>query len=291
MQSLLLLLFLPLAYGAIHAVLMAGSQGYMNYRHHADTCHAYHLLTESKVDPNNIITMLYDNVANDPQNPFPGRLFNVPSNKTSPGIDVYQGTKKDYVGNTVTAANFLAVLSGDQSIVPRGYPVLKSGPNDRVFIGFFDHGGPQILGTPVGPYITRLALLNTLDTMFRKKMFKELIFYVEACEAGSMFLDMPTDHKIYVVTAANSSQSSWGDYCPGGNDWVYYNNSYKEINSCLGDTFSNKWMANLQKFLLKNETLLQQFSRVKKETNTSNVSRYGDLRFENETIHNFERRL
>lgn len=26
------------------AVLVAGSKGYFNYRHHADVCHAYHLL-------------------------------------------------------------------------------------------------------------------------------------------------------------------------------------------------------------------------------------------------------
>ena len=26
------------------AVLVAGSNGYFNYRHHADVCHAYHLL-------------------------------------------------------------------------------------------------------------------------------------------------------------------------------------------------------------------------------------------------------
>jgi legumain len=290
MQSLLLLLFLPFTYGVIHSVIMAGSAGYINYRHHADTCHAYHLLRDSNVDPDNIITMLYDNVANDPQNPFPGRLFNTPSNKTNPGVDVYQGTKKDYVGETVTAANFLAVLSGDQSKVPPGHPVLRSGATDRVFVSFFDHGGPGILGTPSGPYITRDALLDTLDTMFRKKMYKELVFYVEACEAGSMFTGMPTDRNIYVVTAANSSQSSWGDYCPN-NDWVYYNDTYKEIKSCLGDTFSNMWMANLQKFLLQNETLLQQFNRVKQETTRSSVSKYGDFLFDNETIHNFERRL
>ena len=294
MRVVLVLLQVLLAHADLHAVLMSGSAGYANYRHHADTCHAYQLLKASGVE--HIITMLYDNVAQDPENPFPGRLFNVPSTKLDPGVDVYQGTKKDYVGTTVNAANYLAVLAGNQSAVPPGHPVLQSGPNDRVFLAFFDHGGPGILGTPVAPpYITRTALLDTLELMYQKKMYKELIFYVEACESGSMFVGMPTNRNIYVVTAANPTQSSWGDYCPAtgsdpGTDWVYYNHSYREIQSCLGDTFSNQWMANLQHFVAKNESLQQQFQRVRAHTPTSNVSRYGDLLFDTESIRDFERR-
>ena len=278
-------------HAALHAVLMAGSAGYDNYRHHSDTCHAYRLLRKSNVSEDNIITLLYDDVAQDPRNPFPGHLFNVPSNETHPGTDVYNGTRKDYVGKSVNAHNFLAVLTGNKSAVPPGHPVLRSGPRDRVFIAFFDHGGPDILGTPVAPpYITRKALLHALDVMYRRKMFGELLFYVEACDSGSMFVDMPTDRNIYVVTAASPTQSSWGDYC-SPNDAVYYNHTLAHIGSCLGDTFSNMWMANLERFLFRNETLREQFRRVKNATTTSTVSRYGDVSFENETIHNFERRL
>ena len=42
------------------------------------------------------------------------------------------------------------------------------------------------------------------------------MFYVEACESGSMFEGLLTDKlNIYVTTAANAYESSWGTYCPG----------------------------------------------------------------------------
>ena len=46
-----------------------------------------------------------------------------------------------------------------------------------------------------------------------KKMFKELTFYLEACESGSMFPGLMGDDKIYAMTASNASDSSWGAYC------------------------------------------------------------------------------
>ena len=92
MLTLLLFLLLPFfVHATTHAVIMAGSSGFENYRHHADVCHAFHLLRRSGVSPQNIIMM--SDVANDPMNPFPGRLFNQPSTRKSPGHDVYQSKR------------------------------------------------------------------------------------------------------------------------------------------------------------------------------------------------------
>ncbi|RCN27068.1 hypothetical protein ANCCAN_27199 [Ancylostoma caninum] len=51
---------------SIHAILVAGSNGINNYRHQADVAHAYHLLIEKGVPAENIVTMMYDDVALDP---------------------------------------------------------------------------------------------------------------------------------------------------------------------------------------------------------------------------------
>ena len=46
--------------------------------------------------------------------------------------------------------------------------------------------------------------------------FADLVFYVEACESGSIFDGLLDDDlEIYAVTAANAYESSWGTYCPG----------------------------------------------------------------------------
>lgn len=44
--------------------------------------------------------------------------------------------------------------------------------------------------------------------------YSKLVFYMEACESGSMFKTLPTDLNIFATTAANAKESSWGTYCP-----------------------------------------------------------------------------
>ncbi|VDP30625.1 unnamed protein product [Schistosoma curassoni] len=45
------------------AILVAGSNGFDNYRHQADVCHAYHVLRSKGIKPEHIITMMYDDIA------------------------------------------------------------------------------------------------------------------------------------------------------------------------------------------------------------------------------------
>ena len=64
--------------------------------------------------------------------------------------------------------------------------MLESGENDHVFINFVDHGGVGLIGFPT-EYLYAKDLMAALTTMNEKKMYKELVFYMEACESGSMF--------------------------------------------------------------------------------------------------------
>mgnify|MGYP002712146065 CR=1 FL=1 len=75
---------------------------------------------------------------------------------------------------------------------------------------------------------------------------------MEACESGSMWLNLPNNWNIYALSAANATESSWGTYCPP-DDKV----NGKEINSCLGDLFSVNWMENTDAANTRTETLLQ----------------------------------
>lgn len=68
-------------------------------------------------------------------------------------------------------------------------------------------------------------------------MYKELVYYLEACESGSMFSGLATNTKIYGVSASGPDESSWGTYCPP-DDVV----NGQEVGSCLGDLFSVNWM-------------------------------------------------
>ncbi|KAM0880579.1 hypothetical protein ACQ4PT_033478 [Festuca glaucescens] len=183
------------------AVLVAGSSGYENYRHQADVCHAYQILKRGGLKEENIVVFMYDDIAQNPQNPRLGVIINHPKGK-----DVYAGVPK--------------------------------------------------------------------------------VIYVEACESGSMFEGiMPQDLNIYVSTAANAVESSWGTYCPGWNPPPPH-----EYLTCLGDVYSVSWMEDSETHNLKKEAIKDQYEAVKKRTSSSNnltgshVMEYGDKTFKDEKL-------
>ena len=65
---------------------------------------------------------------------------------------MYAGLVPDYTGAAVSAEIFFAVLAGDAAAVQgKGSgKVIASGPRDRVFLFFSDHGAPGVLGMPSG---------------------------------------------------------------------------------------------------------------------------------------------
>ena len=61
--------------GKIWVVLVAGSNGYFNYRHQADVCHAYQIVSKHGIPDENIIVMMYDDIANNKENPMKGQVI------------------------------------------------------------------------------------------------------------------------------------------------------------------------------------------------------------------------
>jgi len=268
------------------AVIMAGSNTYGNYRHQADACHAYQIAKKNGIPESNIIMLAYDDIANNGRNPFPGKMFNKPTAAGVPGVDVYEGCNINYKGKDVTAENFLKVLSGDTSA---SGPVLKSTAEDHVFVYYADHGGTGILGVPTGAkggYIHAADINAAIETLQKKGGYKELLFYLEACESGSIFNRLLKAPNAKAVTAANPTESSWGWYCPSemGGDKV----NGKEVGSCLGDEFSVRWMEDTDSTNVKTETVGQQFSKVLKAVTKSHVQKYGVTSFDSEPIGDFE---
>ena len=212
--------------------------------------------------------MMYDDVAHGHalQNKLRGHLYNRPDGASSAAPDVYAAVKDhiDYRKGQVSPANFLKVLTGDASAPGR---VLKSGPNDDVFVYFADHGGMGILAFPnlvdvIPRTLSADHLHAALAKMKAKHMFRRLTFYTEACESGSMFdglLDPSLG--IYVVTAANPKESSWGWYCDHSTEGG--NVQGKWLGVCLGDEFSVKWMENTDAADEAKVSLAEQYTAVR----------------------------
>lgn len=257
------------------AVLIAGSNGYGNYRHQSDIFHAYQILKRNGVPENQIITLAYDDIANSTVNPYKGQVFNKPN-----GQDVYAGVTIDYKGKNVTPANFLAVLTGN-STAAGGKKVLQSTADDNVFIYFSDHGATGLVAV-INSYLYADELNTALLTMSSKKMYNKLVFYLEACESGSMFTKLPKDINIYAVTAANGVESSWAQYC-SPNDVV----NGKRIGSCLGDEFSVTWMEDTDAYDVTKRTLDDQFNQILKNVKKSHPQKFGTLSWVSDPLSNF----
>eukprot|EP00123_Amoebidium_parasiticum_P015052 comp22759_c0_seq1/m.35547 comp22759_c0_seq1/g.35547 ORF comp22759_c0_seq1/g.35547 comp22759_c0_seq1/m.35547 type:complete len:455 (-) comp22759_c0_seq1:454-1818(-) len=245
------------------AVIVVGSDGWFNYRHQADAAHAYQIFKKNGFPADNIIMMMADDVANNDRNPEPGTLINKPG-----GPNVYDGVKVDFSGKDVTPDNFKKILLGQH--VGSGNKTLRSGPNDNVFVNFVDHGGVGLIAFPAGAMMTSNELVDTLKKMHDKRMYGNLVFFMEACEGGSMFENLlPTNINIYAHTAANPSQSSYATY------WDATRKTF------LGDAYSVAWMEDADEHFSKSnppaETLHQQFQKVYKRIESqSQPVEYGD---------------
>jgi legumain len=271
--------------GTRWAVLIAGSDGYWNYRHQADICHAYQLLKKGGLKDENIVVFMYDDIASNEENPRPGVIINHPH-----GGDVYKGVPKDYTGEDVTVGNFFAAILGNKTAIKGGSgKVVDSGPNDHIFVYYSDHGGPGVLGMPTVPYLYADELNEVLKKKHALGTYKSLVFYLEACESGSIFEGLlPEGLNIYATTASNADESSWGTYCPGEDP-----SPPPEYETCLGDLYSVAWMEDSDVHNMRTETLHQQYELVKKRTSSDNsaygshVMQYGDVGLSENSLFNY----
>ncbi|CAL9009495.1 unnamed protein product [Prunus brigantina] len=148
-----------------------------------------------------------------------------------------------------------------------------SGPNDHIFIYYTDHGAAGLLGMPTGtPSVFAIDLIDVLKKKHAAKGYKSMVFYLEACESGSIFEGLlPKNVSIYAPTSANAEEDGYATYCPGQPGIP------AEYDTCLGDLFSISWMEDCDKNDLHKETLEKQYERVRRRTNDSHVMQYGDM--------------
>ena len=118
-------------------------------------------------------------------------------------VDV-DGCVIDYKGTDVTPETFTKVLTGGDSA---GSKVRQSGADDRVFVGFVDHGAVDLIGFLRCATEARGAagIRDTNNTRAR--------LLSGGVRVGSMFANLPANMNIYATTAANSKESSWNVPC------------------------------------------------------------------------------
>ncbi|XP_056626966.1 legumain-like isoform X2 [Triplophysa dalaica] len=234
-------------------MLVAGSNGWDNYRHQ--------IAHQNGIPDDQIVVMMYDDIAYNNNNPYPGKIINKPN-----GPDVYAGVPKDYIGEDVTAENFLAALKGDQSAVKKSGPkkVIASEGNDTIFVYLSDHGSTGLFSFPKST-LYAYDLIDTIVLMTTKKHFSKMVIYMESCHSGSMFTDLSGDFHVYAVTAARADENSYACY----EDTVR--------KTYLADEFSARWMDFIETNDSKNKTFRDQFSYLQETMKGSHSCRFGDM--------------
>ncbi|KAG7461613.1 hypothetical protein MATL_G00192930 [Megalops atlanticus] len=241
-------------------LLAAGSKGWDNYRHQADVCHAYQMARSNGIPDEQIIVMMYDDIAYNKENPFKGNIINEPN-----GSNVYEGVLKDYTGNDVSAENFLAVLEGDESSVTKRGPkkVIKSGSNDTIFVYLSDHGSNGIFAFPKSTlYAT--DLIDTVKRMNSNQQFSQMVMYVESCHSGSMLSQLPRNINVYGVSASKPDENSYA---------CCYD---QRRNAYLADVFTAHWLHHNKMVDLEETTFQDQFAYLRRNVGSSTPCQYGN---------------
>jgi len=171
-------------------------------------CKAYQLAHQAGIPDEHIITFFEDDIANNAQNPFPGKIYNELYVEGGKNVDVYEGVVKDYIAKDATLKNLVSVLSGEPTTSGSG-KTLKSTENDNVFIFYDDHGNSGIIAMPTDELFHDYDLTTCLNAMKEKKLYKKLIFFMSACYSGSMFYKQDLPENVYVATSAPTDASSY----------------------------------------------------------------------------------
>ncbi|XP_060749361.1 legumain-like isoform X1 [Tachysurus vachellii] len=239
-------------------LLAAGSTDWENYRHQAIVCHAYQVMHQNGIPDEQIVVMMYDDIANHKDNPDKGKIINVPK-----GPNVYPGVPKDYTGADVTADNFLAVLRGDSSAVKKtgAKKVIQSGKNDTVFIYLSDHGGHGVFHFPNSTLYAH-DLINTVTAMSKAGKFSQMVIYIEACHSGSM-LDQLKDSNVYAVSSCRPDESGYAHFYD------------QRLNAWISGVFGANWLQHTEIVKLSTTSFGDQFSFIKKNV-IAIVQRFGE---------------
>ena len=286
---LLIALIAAIAAAEKYAMVMGVADGWMNYSITSEPCRVYDDLIRAGVKPENIIYMTYTFDVTTRINPWPGKMFTSPANTTDGDWAQYGCFDHiDYTDKEINKEVFLGIISGDAEAVAKATgkknpKVLAAGPNDTVFTYFIDHGFSGLIC--VGDdYVYEKELITALETAHNKQIYGKWVWFMEACHSGSMFVNLPTDWNIFVMTSADADHDAAMSNCPPWEDKV----AGKRIASCLSGLWDNSYLEYLEQNpkTTIGEIVDAVMADVKKSTEQG-VSQFGDMSFRDMPLSEF----
>lgn len=209
----------------------------------------YKILKDHGFDDNHISMWAYNDIVNNPLNPYKGQIFHTLNN-----TNIYPGEDKiDFKGEDLTGPKFVRYLKE-----------LNTTENDDLYIYYNDHGAPNVLSTPAGTPMSTYQIGNTILLLKKMKKFKRLFFIVEACFSGCL-KDTVYPENIAIITASKCSESS---YSAIGSKW--FNGNY------MSNEFSSYVFLEMEEN--PDHTVQSLFEAVKAQMHLSTPTILGDMR-------------
>lgn len=236
-----------------------------HYYDQANVCHAYQLLVKQGINKDNIVTMMFDDIAYNAQNPFPGIIYNYVDLN-----NVYAGMNIDYKNSAVSLKNFKAVLSGKNWEVDGGTGrVLKTGYKDRIFLYIATEGGSGSININ-DDVLTASELEEILSDMYDGELFDTMVFYLDADNSATMFGDYMEKKSIYGVSSTMENEENGISSCGNG--------------FCLFTNFARKWLLNTETTDSRYWVLERQYDFLKSQVYPNHPQQFGDLSITNSTV-------
>ena len=206
------------AFADQYAVLVQGSNGFINYRHQADVLSIYQSLRRGGFPDDHIILILDKSMANDAQNPDPGVV------RTSPnGPDLLSGTTAgsgilaadvDYDSADLTATDVADILAGRQS--DRLPIVVPQGTGNNVLFYWSGHGrnvsrgGADEFNWRNTSYGNGFGA-DLLGKTARQMQFRKLLVVAEPCYSECVIRSVEGIPGVLAMSGASSQEQSWAD--------------------------------------------------------------------------------
>jgi len=160
------------------AMVIGASDTWDNYRHQADALAIYQMLKRHGYDDDHIILILADNIANDPQNIYPGEVYVRPKG-TEGAENVYKDVMVDYRLSDVGIGDLRKILLGERS---EKYPTVMDCT--------VSEGWKQITDA---------------------KKYRKIFAAIDACYSGSIGEAIVGLPGVLYLTAANANEPSKAD--------------------------------------------------------------------------------
>ena len=199
-----------------YAVLVQGSDGYINYRHQADVLSVYQALRRGGFPDDHIILIIDATMASHPNNPQPGTVRTSPNGPDLlSGADVLPKAEVDYDSRNLTARDIANILKGNQtSTTP---VVLPQGDGHNVLFYWSGHGRSQSQGgsnefvwrdNNARQGFTADLLRETASQM----QFRKLCIAAEPCYGECVIRGIEGIPGVIAMSGANAAEQSWADH-------------------------------------------------------------------------------